>query len=405
MMSVSSEPTRRLPLFACLLAACGGDPDGGSLEPSTDPWVYLQTTVATPEGRTAYLQLMSEVDGVPNPELALELAGNARVFSDGTRLFTGEAESPVIQAWTPATTGELIPGERLSLAQLGLSFVPYGNNFVTPDKAYLFDGSGARAIIWDPTALAVRGELDLSVVRKGDLAPEMDPGVLRDDLLFVVVQQQSFATLDLFRGIQVVVIDTVNDSVHAVIEDDRCVGTLSGIELDTDGTIYVVADNYLLYNWAEAPLPPTCVLRIKPGEERFDPAYHLDLDATLGHPAAALYVTGDGIAYTHDLNEDLTETDPRLAPLTFLNERVSTWFQLDLRQDTPVPLPLTSVGLTSARTGGGFTVDDRHFLPVAEDGLSGRTQLFELLDDGGASSIFSVTGRISSLGRLTPIVP
>ncbi|MEM6790964.1 MAG: hypothetical protein AAF715_25820, partial [Myxococcota bacterium] len=237
-------------LTATAPACTGGDDGGPGPVASEQPWVYLQTTVSAPDGRTSFLQLLESLDDEPDLGNAIELAGNARVFSDGARIFTGSAEEPVIQAWTPTVDGTLAPGERVSFANFGLSFVPFGQNFVGPDKGYLFDGPSARAIIWNPTTLAIRGEIDLSEVVKPDLLPEIDPGVLRDDELFAVVQQNDFGSVNVFRGIQVVVIDTVRDEVVEVFEDTRCVGTFSSIARDDDGTIFVMADNYLVYNWA-----------------------------------------------------------------------------------------------------------------------------------------------------------
>ncbi len=386
------------------LAACGSSSDGASDDgPSVtaDSWIYVQTTVATPEGRTSFLQLVDNLDfNRLDTSRAVELAGNGRVFSDGRRLFTGSAEEPVIQRWFPDDDGALIPGERVSFSSAGISFVPFGNNFVGVDKAYLFDGVNARALVWNPTTLEVVGEVDLSSVVKDGLFPELDPGVRRGDQLFAIVQQNDFGSTALFRGIQVVVIDTRTDRVVTVFEDERCVGGFSGLQLAEDGTIYAMGDNYLVWHWFDETFPPTCVLRIRPGETRFDPDFFLDLETLLdGDPASGFFYAGDGVAYTQAMDEDGGDVDPRAEPLGFLNQPVATWWEVNL--SNPVTArPLTALGQASPRSGPGFRIDGRLFIQQSEAGFAGDTTLVEITPDGLIQETFDVVGLITNLGRI-----
>jgi len=379
-----------------------GDGDGdGDGDSGPDSWIYVQTTVSSPEGRTSFLQLVDQLNfdelDISN---ALELAGNARVFSDGRRLFTGGAEQPIIQAWVPEANGSLTPGERLSLANLGLSFVPFGNNFVRDDKAYLFDGTSLRAVVWNPDALTVTGEIDLLDLDRdgGRFLPEIDPGVLRGNELFALVQQNDFATASFFRGVRVLILDTEDDTFE-LIEDTRCVGGFSGIQLAEDGTVYVVGDNYLVYGWSDDTLPPTCVLRILPGERRFDPDFQLDLEAIVGGPATGFFYAGNGLAYTQFMDENATDIDPRREPLSFLNEPVATWWEIDLN-DLAASRALTALGLSSPRSGPGFRLDGRVFIQRSEAGFAGDTELVEVSQDGSVSGVFDVVGLVVGLGRV-----
>ncbi|MEM9692724.1 MAG: hypothetical protein AAGA56_09280 [Myxococcota bacterium] len=386
-------------VLAATTSSCSDDTTIDLGPPSDASWLYLQTTIADPEGRTSYVQVLSSFDEAPDLDRAVELAGNARVFSDGRRLFTGGAEAPIIQEWFPSTDGQLIPGERLSLAGEGLAFVPFGNNFVAEDKAYLFDGPNARVLIWDPTLLEARGEIDLSPVRKGDLLPEIDPGVLRDDgLLFATVQQNDFGSVNVFRGIQIVVIDTIEDRIVAVHEDTRCVGSFAGMGIGDDQTVYVMGDNYLVYNWDDT-FPATCILRIPPGQTEFDPDFMIDLDALLGNPATGMFLGANNRIYTQDMDPEFTDVNPIGSPLAFLNERVSRWYEIDLDDPTEA-IPLDELGRASPRSGRGFSVDGRFFLPLAEEGFIGRTRLVELLGAGGTEELFAITGLATNFGRL-----
>lgn len=377
----------------------GDAADDANAEPS-ERW-YVQTTVATPDGRTSYLQTLSSIEGLQlTTDRALELSGNARVFGRPSGLYTGSAESPILQRWFPQRDGTLEPGERLSLASLGLAFIPFGNNFISEDKAYLFDGfGGPRAIVWNPETLELRGEIDLSTVLKDGFVPDLDPGVLRGDLLFAVVQQQDFAG-DFNRGIQVVVFDTTNDTIAAVIEDDRCVGNFSGLVQADDGSIYVMGDNYLLRQWFDDSLPPSCILRIPPDAMEFDPDFFFDLDGIVGgFPCTGLFYLRDGVFLTTAMDESLGTVDPREAPLTFLNEMVATWWEIDV-ENPGASRPLTELGRVSPRTGAGFVVAERQFIQRPEAGFTGENALIEVDRAGEFREVFEATGLITALGRV-----
>ncbi|MEN0061004.1 MAG: hypothetical protein AAGA48_02580 [Myxococcota bacterium] len=386
-------------LIILFAAACTSEPEPTRPNESAESWIYIQTTVATPEGRTSYLQLRKDLDfALLDLSEAVELPGNARVFSDGRRLFTGSGEEPVIQQWFPRNDGTLEPSERLSFANAGLTTIPFGNNFVANDKAYLFDGSVPAAFVWDPESVTVKDSIDLSPIVKENLTPAIDPGVLRDGLLFAAVQQYDFATNQLFRGIQVVVIDTTTDTIQTVLEDDRCVGTFAGITQDDDGSIYVLGDNYLVLHWFDDTIPPTCVLRIPPGETAFDAGPELDLVALTGHPSTG-FIVSEGKAYTQAMDESQGTIDPAVEPLAFLNQPVAIRWEIDL-QDPSRSRPLVELGLASPRSGNVLLVDGRTFLQAAEEAFAGRTQIYEVLEDGSFVERFEVTGLVTAFGRI-----
>jgi len=393
---------KRLPgiVVFFLVAACADRaPESRALPAAEGSWLHLQTTVATPDGRTSALQLIDDfgIDEI-DTSAAIELPGNARVFADGSSLFTGGAEEPIIQQWIPHEDGTLGPGERLQLSNLGLTAVPYGHNFVAPDKAYLFEGSLLAAVVWDPSTLTVTGEIDLSSLMSDGMLPTLDPGVLRGDRLFVLVQLFDFVTGDLYRGTRVAVIDTRTDTVEAVLSDERCVGGLTPLRLGDDGTIYVMGDNYLFLHWFDDELPPTCVLRIPPGERSFDPDWSLDLEAITGHPTTGL-VHHDGALYTQAMDASLGQADPAVETLTFLNEPVSRWWRIPL-DDLDAAAPLDGIGPVSPRSGGAFEVDGDIYVQGASDGFIGETRLYRL-DGGRGTEMFRYTGLIANLGRTT----
>ena len=382
-----------------LVVACSNssEVEPGQIPPPAASFWYVQTTVATPEGRTSFLQLIDSPDREAIVlDNAIELPGNARVFVDGDRIYTGSAEAPVVQRWYPEADGSLTPGERVSFAASGLGAVPFGNNFISEDKAYLFDRS--RVLIWNPTALTFTGEIDLSALVMPEFIPEIDPGILRGDLLFAVVQQQDFAG-DFNRGIQVVVLDTVRDEIAAIIEDDRCIGSFSSMVSGEDGSIYVLGDNYLLRQWFVEDLPPSCLLRIAPDATEFDPDFYVDFNAAVGGlPCTGLFYRGDGRFLTNAIDETLGTVDPRDAPLTFLNEPVSRWWEIDVN-DPNASRELT-LGNVSPRSGPAFEVDGRQFIQEPQAAFTGDNTLIEIVEGNRLVERFSTTGLITGLGRV-----
>ncbi|MEM9490865.1 MAG: hypothetical protein AAGC55_17085, partial [Myxococcota bacterium] len=179
----------------------------------------------------------------------------------------------------------------------------------------------------------------------------------------------------------------------------RCVGGFAGITIAEDGTVYVLGDNYLVWNWSEEPFPPTCVLRILPDQQVFDPDFVLDLQAITGHPSSGFFYAGQGIAYTQAMDEDASEFDPRVEPLTFLNAPVATWWEIDIAEPAN-SRPLTELGLASPRSGSGYRVDGRTFIQKAQAGFAGDTTLIEVTPDGLLQETFDVVGLITNLGRI-----
>ncbi|MEO0602472.1 MAG: hypothetical protein AAF211_13605 [Myxococcota bacterium] len=385
-------------LLTSVVACAPGAAEEAELATS-GAWFYVQTTVATPDGRTSTLQLVDDpAFGPLRQDLAVELPGNTRVFSDGQRLFTGSAEAPVLQRWHPTTDGGLRPGERLSLAPEGFTSVPYGNTFAGPDKAYLFDGATARAVIWDPATLTVTGEVDLSVIEKPGLTPAIDPGVVVGNRLFALVQQYDFATNALFRGLQVVVLDIETDEVVAVLEDERCVGGVGALAVTDDAGLLVLGDNYLVMNWFDEGLPPTCLLSLDADALRFDDAAPVDLERVTGGPSVGL--VHDGVrTFVQSLDETASAIDPQIEPLAFLNAPVARWWAID-RTDLEASRPLEGIGLVSPRSGPGFVIEGRTYLQGASAGFAGETSLLEVVADGTVEVRGTVTGLVTALGRL-----
>ena len=383
-------------------------PGPGEAGPGT--FFVIQTTVESPEGRTSFVQLKENLDfEALSLDSAIELPGNARVFlseHNPSAIFVGGGETAQIQKYEITEGGTLTPGTTVSFANFGLTYVPFGNNFVSKEKAYLVFGEGGQILIWNPTSMEVVGEIPLDDPRlqKG-YTISIDPGVVRDDgRAFFLVQQQDFGdpTSDgLFAGMQVLVVNTQTDRIEAVIEDPRRVGGFSGLTQMDDGTIYTMGDNYTVRGAIDPSLPGSGVLRILPGEVAFDDDYDLPTSTAVGQESCGGLEVISGtqaLISCWDLPEvsaDLTQN-----PFALFDEQIATWQIIDLAGEQE-SIALTEIGKQIVGTAPSFSVDGKTYVVVG-GGRSGNNQLFNLTAEGVITPLFTTEGIVSNLGKVQP---
>lgn len=374
--------------------------DAGPL-PGTERWVF-QTVTQGPAGRTTYVQLL------PAPELvttvttarARELAGNARVFvSPAQTVFFGQTEGVRVVRQRVEADVLLDDGE-VSFAPTGLGYIPFGNVFVDETHAFLFEGVELRGFGWDPTGLELTEEIDLSSAAMGDLEPQIDPGVVRDGKIFVLVQQFDLIGLDFYAGVQVAVIDAATATLDTILTDTRCVGGRSSLALAEDGTIYVMGDNYnYAARYVVPETPRACLLRIAPGEVTFDADYRLELASmTGGREASGFVYAGGGIAFTTVLYEEQLTQSFTENPLGFFDQQASRWWRVDLTTETATEL--TALPLQSLGSAVGSVSDGRVFLQTPERGFRGTNAVWEIAADGTPTHRFEVQGLAPVLKRV-----
>lgn len=387
-------------------AACGGDDsgegdgdDGGQVDSGPPPDLWLvQATVETADGRTSYVQTVPsiDVDAIGNEE-AVEIAGNGRVyFHDPALVFLGGSESPEATRFTIEDDGALTPGDAVSFASAGFNFLPYGNTFASAERAFLLDGLSLAGMVWNPAEGTIGDFLDLSSLAREGFEVTTDPGIVRGDRLFVPLQYSNPASLDIFPGVAVAVLDVESAAVLAVLTDERCIGGYTGLKAAEDGTIYIVGDGYAgLTRFLNQASPATCLLRILPGEETIDTEWVLPLpDALGGRDGVSLIYGGDGIAFAAALYPERVQVEP-FDVFGFLGEEAARWWRIDLATGagTELDVPYHTIAQSTGYVEGG-----RVFLAAPEAGYVGDTELFEVDPETGA-----VTARARFSGYLTEL--
>lgn len=391
-----------------LAAACGesngsaGGADGGT---RSEDWAVSTLVQDTSSDRTGFMHLVDS-PGTERLDLseALEVGGNARLYIlDGTA-YIGSQENRSIVRTRPGDVALEEDAEPLSFLNTALGFLPSFAVWVSPEEAFLLDAVGGTAYGWNPTEMTLGREIDISAIwKEGINEPTIETAVVRDGKVFFVVQQVNTFTLEGFLGVQMGIIDIESGTLASVIEDTRCVGTRSPLGLAEDGTIYVQADNYGALQYIDPPAaPPTCILRIQPDAEVFDPSWKLDMpDLCDGRQASQFIYAGNGLAYVSvPYEEDFTiqfEEDP----FNFFNQAASRWWVVDVINETGEEI--TGMPFHSVGGGNGARSDGRVFLFSPTNRFEGTTPVWEVdlaAPAEAPTQVFDATGGVTTMGRL-----
>ncbi|MEM7139034.1 MAG: hypothetical protein AAF500_20845 [Myxococcota bacterium] len=393
-----------LTLHAAL--GCGDDATGtggsGGGSARTEDWA-VQTVVQTPDGRTSFVQLVDSPGTEPlDLALAREVPGNGRLYLLDGVAYLGEPEGLSVVRTRPGAVALEDDSERLSFAAVGLTFLPSFAVLTSDDEAFLLDAPGGVGYGWDPTEMVLGRQIDLSAVRKDGFEPTIETAVVRDGLIFFVVQQVNTFGVQAFEGLQMGIIDIDSGELNDVIEDFRCIGTRSQISLAEDGTIYVPADNYGATQSLGPDAPPTCILRVLPGQTGLDPDWQIDLPDLLGgRQGSSMIYVGDGRAYVSAIYDDQITISLEDDPVGYFNQPASRWWFIDL--DAEIGAEVAGMPFHSLGGANGTVSDGRVFLFSPTNRFEGTTQVFEPdLSNPSAepAMIYETNGAIPVMGRL-----
>ena len=388
--------------FSLLLSSCGNDSGAGSPGERNESWV-VQRVVEGPDGRTSFVHLVDS-PGTEALDLstAREVPGNGRLYLLNGTAYLGDPEALSVVRTRPGELTLVDDSERLSFVGTGISFLPSFAVWVSPEEAFLLDGVGTTGYGWNPTEMTLGREIDLSAIRKDGLEPNIETAVVRDGLLFFLVQQVNVLTLETFEGLQVGVIDLEAGVLSEVLEDSRCIGSRSGMAITQDQTIYIQADNYGAARQLNPDAPSTCILRIAPNETSFDPTWKVDMPDLLdGREASSLIYAGDGIAYVSAVYEEEITIDFEDDPLGFFNQPASRWWVIDLEATTGTEV--AELPFHSIAGGNGAVSDGRVFLFTPDNRFEGTTEVWEVDLEAPAAAPterFNAPGAVPVLGRV-----
>ncbi len=260
---------------------------GSNARPSTgsDPRYVLGAVSIDADGnRISYAQIIDALSGDFTNDDGIEAQGNAVFMSHGQYFYYGLAESP---EWVRYTTDAgFKEAGRLSFLQYGIDYMDFANVILDDQTAVSVLTEQYVAVVWNPTTMRIKGEVDLSSLQKDGYTLEAFTTVAHDGQLFMPAKWVNWETLDVLQRVSMVVIDPKKLEIVSVAEDDRC-GAGGRVTFDDDGYAYVMGDgrNQAMQEFAAAKgqkSVPNCLLRIAPGETDFEEDYFFEIPSLTG---------------------------------------------------------------------------------------------------------------------------
>ena len=394
---------------AMLGSGCSDSDEGPGLMQGETASYMLASVVIDLEGtRTTYVQTISSLDDGPfDNDRAIEAPGNGVVMAGGGAFFLGLAEEPTWVRYSANEEGVIEESGRLSLLNYGVSYIDFGNAWVDKDIAVSVLSGPAVAVVWNPTTMEIRGEVDL-----GHLAPEEGyelevwTTVAHDGLVYIPARWSDWEAGRIRQGVTTTIIDPATLSIVGVAQDDRCASG-GRVVFDDAGNAYVMGDgrNYSIQMFANArgeEAPDNCILRIPSGETDFEEDYYYSVPSLTGGLQSISEMEtgrqGSGIGfakmfYPEELPEGVEPVD-----FDFWGVPAHKMWRIELA-DPPSAREVTGIPFSTIGFGG-TAFGGKLYSGESPDGNT--TDVFEIDPESGTATLrFSMDGYFDGLYDLS----
>ncbi|HKO91576.1 MAG TPA: hypothetical protein VJU61_10510, partial [Polyangiaceae bacterium] len=381
-------------LGASALGAGCSDAATPSAAPAPEGALYaVFTSVETDEYEATYLGLTPSLEGAAELDTAsaLEAPGGSRFYAprSGGFFAIGSNDDFTVTRYDLGPDGSLVETNRMSFAGIGVTRLQNRVVFVDETKAYYIDETAGQIAIWNPTAMTLEGTFRLpEPLADGydgystDLPFGRFP--LVDGRLFIPVAWYNFEAGTAREVTGLAIVDTTTDSVSSYTETERCAAATE-LAFDDNGDVYYgTGVNYPFYAHANDPdlrtaTQPGCILRVRAGQQEFDPDYLLRVTQLTGGGTGMGLTDAatPGTAYVQVLDESLLPWAEIQDEDTFWEEPAWNWWRVDLRAAEAVidnEIPASTPYMTS------YEVDGRRY--VAQQAENNRSRLYELSATG-----------------------
>lgn len=405
--------------FSAAVAIACGDSDARIivLDPAADeasasaPVYGVFTSVETPENEATYLGLTTTLAGEAalDTASALEAPASSRFYAprDGGFFAIGSNDDFSITRYAVDDDRRILETGRMSMAAIGVTRLQNRVVFVSATKAYYIDESAAQLVVWNPDAMTIERTIALpEALGEGYLGYSTDLPFGRfplvDDRLFIPVGWYNFETGVARELTGLAVIDTNTDSVISYSETERCPGATE-LAFDDNGDVYFgTGVNYPFYAHAADPARraaarPACILRIRAGEQVFDPDYLASLASMTGglQGMGLTDAATPGSAYVQVIDEAVLPWSAVGDEDTFWETPAWSWWKVDLRSGEAAldpALPASAPYMTS------YEVDGRRY--ISRQMGDNQSRLYELAADGAHRPSVTLVGSIRGVARI-----
>jgi hypothetical protein len=395
------------------VVGCSGDPDADRPGTGTTgtgggdgPLYAAASGLCGTESCQTYLLTVSstekqEIDVLQN---GIEFQGLIYPFAHKDSVFVYSSEAPRITRYTATADGGLQEGPALDFSALGSR---RGRSIVlSDDKAYTFDVDLSTIFVWDPAEMILTGtRIDISLIQREGFTPyvftDRDAARERDDLLFVPVDWYSNDTqLNSTPGM--LVIDTARDEVVKLITDTRCVG-LESSAMTPSGDMYFFPAAAILNVNAADPSIPACALRIRAGEDEFDPDFLLNISEATGGRIGCCGTQGPGgTAYVQVLYEERVDVTDRSE---LWDKAANDWRLWNIDLETGAGREVSSIDWFSSSGPNGYELPEGQvFASIGKQPTDPTfrrdTTLFDLTSAAEPVPTFTFNGFVTMFARL-----
>jgi hypothetical protein len=309
-----------------------------------------------------------------------------------------------VTKYTVDASGRFAEGDTLSFSGLGVTsaFFPF---FVAQEKAYLYDSANPRFIAWNPSTMELRSTvIDLTAVFADAVAQGwraeafLGNAVQRDNRLYVPVRWESEAgTYRQSAGL--LVVDTETDAIVRLLEDPRLADSIY-TTMTESGDIYLATGfNGIREHWSFGTAAPGGIIRVRNGEEAFDPDFYVNLDEAVGNrPATRPFWADTTSVYVRAYHPEERGITLSAETLVTAPQQIWRYWKVDLEVGGQGEL-IEELPWTAHRGGGAYATEDgRLFVAVyGEDTYD--TVLYERTESGFVQRA-SHAGELSSLALL-----
>lgn len=398
-------------------------PDGAAPPPAAPvqhgPYLAALAVQGVQETQSSYTAVLPELDSSADTRLraGLESTGYVTPSAYGGFVYVPGGATPSITRYAIGDDGTFSEAGTVSFASFGVTRVPkapvIGADMIASDKAYYYDSTNRQLIVWNPSSMELTGTtIDLAGVLTDDIPSGWDPFVFLnysdgfsryiDERLFVPVSWRNWDDPDTFYpSAGLLVIDTERDEVVHLLKDERLADSIYTV-LTGSGDLYLFSGALgVAHHRVRGTAAGGAALRVRRGEDSFDPSYYLDLDAAVGdRPATTPASAGGNSVYVRAYHDEEQPITPEISddPNLLVTKLAWRYWKVDLTGSVAASevsaLPWTS-------TDGYFydiAEENRRFLGVMEADYS-RTTLYEDTPSGFVEAL-QVTGTLDVLSLL-----
>ncbi len=358
--------TQRLTVAVTALVVLAGC--GKPKEPS-DPqlagqYVLGSVVIDTDGNRTTYVQTVPSLEGPFNNKTAIELPGNGVLIAGEDAFFIGLAEEPTWVRYSVNSGGVIAESGRLSFLNLGAKSIDYGNAYVDAQTAVSVLSDPPMAVIWNPTTMEIRGEVDLSGLARGGYGLEVWTTVTHGGKVYIPGRWADWEGGRIFPAVSLTVLDPYEMKVLGTAYDERCASG-GRVVFGADGYAYVMGDgrNYSIHMYANAAgttAPDNCLLRMAPGQIAFEKDYFYTLPSLTGGRQSITELetaaNGSGFGFAKMFYPDQLPSGVKADSFDFWGERAHKMWRIRLA-NPPVAeevegIPFSTIGFEGAMLDG-----------------------------------------------------